>query len=76
MEDRVGYDDDHMANAKRLNTFGIVLFLGIVAVFNAIFWTLSLNAYAKDANDYMRESWEKDLGPDYDAMDEGEYVEE
>ena len=61
----MGYDDDHMRNAKRLNAFGIVLFIGIVCVFNLIFWTIALNAYAKDAADYMQESWEADYGADF-----------
>lgn len=51
----VGFDDDILKNAVKVNKFGKVLFLIIVISFNVGFWLIALSEYVKSAEHYLNE---------------------
>ncbi len=49
-----------MVTAHRLNTFGKVAYLGLVFVFNLVFWTIAIVEYVRPAEEYL---WPNGGGP-------------
>ena len=49
----MGFDDDLLGAATKINQLGKVLFLALIFVFNLVFWLVALNEYVKDAQHYL-----------------------